>query len=267
MKKKRLILFAWIVAVAIGITFSLSPLSSQNETTQFQTMDSGSPKAVIIDQLHNELPSYRFQNNVTQFLTDAGYKVDLFTTDEITIDFYKKLPAMNYEYIVIRTHALGQGVVDTSPSLFTGEKYSEHKYIKEQFLGHIGQGVPILYGAMKDLSGDDIMDKSYYVIGSKFVENIMIGEFPNSTIILAGCETSKNSKLAKSFLKRGASEVVGWSGLVDSGKNDMVLLELFDIALGNDVGMKDAVDLVMKSNLGTFYKPTNLVYFSNEPSL
>jgi len=267
LKKKRLILFAWIVAVALGITFSLSPLSSQNETTQFQTMDSGSRKAVIIDQLHNELPSEKFQDKVTQYLTDAGYKVDLYTTDEITIDFYKKLPAMNYEYIVIRTHALGAGVVDKSASLFTGEKYSEHKYIKEQFLGLIGQGVPILYGAMKDLSGDDIMDKSYYVIGSKFVENIMIGEFPNSTIILAGCETSKTSQLAKSFLKRGALEVVGWSGLVDSDKNDMVLLELFDIALGNDVEMKDAVDMVMKSNLGTFYKPTNLVYFSNEPSL
>ena len=186
MKKKRLLLVAWIVAVVIGITLSISPLSFQNETSQFQTMDSGTPKAVIIDQLHNELPSERFQNNVTKYLTDAGYSVDLYTTDEITIDFYKKLPAMNYEYIVIRTHALGEGVVDKTASLFTGEKYSEHKYIKEQFLGHIGQGVPILYGEMKNLSGDDIMDKSYYVIGSKFVENIMIGEFPNSTIILAG---------------------------------------------------------------------------------
>jgi len=124
LKKKRLILFAWIAAVAIGITFSLSPLSSQNETLQFQSVDSDTPKAVIIDQLHNELPSEKFQNKATQYLTDAGYKVDLYTTDEITIDFYKMLPAMNYEYIVIRTHALGQGVVDTSPSLFTGEKYT-----------------------------------------------------------------------------------------------------------------------------------------------
>jgi len=267
LKKKRLILFAWIVAVAIGITFSLSPLSFQNDVSQIQTMDSGSPKAVIIDQLHNELPSKRFQNNVTQYLTDAGYKVDLFTTDEITIDFYKKLPTMNYEYIVIRTHALGEGVVDTSASLFTGEKYSEHKYIKEQFLGHIGQGVPILYGDMKNLSGDDIMDKSYYVIGSKFVEEYMVGNFPDSTIILAGCETTKNSQLAESFLKRGASEVIGWSGLVDSDKNNAILLDLFNYTLANDVEMKDAIDLVMEKYEGSFFEPTNLVYFSNEPNL
>jgi len=39
-----LILFAWIAAVAIGITFSLSPTSFQNEALQIQTMDSGSPQ-------------------------------------------------------------------------------------------------------------------------------------------------------------------------------------------------------------------------------
>jgi hypothetical protein len=264
LKKKRLVLFAWIVAVAIGITFSLSPLSSQNETTQFQTMDSGSRKAVIIDQLHNELPSEKFQDKVTQYLTDAGYKVDLYTTDEITIDFYKKLPAMNYEYIVIRTHALGSGVVDKSASLFTGEKYSDHKYIKEQFLGHIGKGIPILYGDMKKLTVEEIVNKAYYVIGSKFVEEVMIGSFQKSTIILAGCETTKNSLLAESFLKRGASEVIGWSGLVDSNKNISVLLQIFNSTFGNDVEMIDAIEEVMKINEGTFFEPTNLVYFSNE---
>ena len=266
MKKKKLLLVAWIVAVVIGITLSLSPLSFQNDS-QFETMDSGTPKAVIIDKLHNELPSEDFQNKVIEYLTYAGYKVDLYTTDEITIDFYKKLPAMNYEYIVIRSHALGEGMVDKSASLFTGEKYSEHKYIKEQFLGHIGRGVPILYGDMIKLDADTIMDKTYYVIGSKFVEEFMVGEFQNSTIILAGCETAKDSRLADSFLKRGASEVIGWTGLVDSKKNVSVVLELLDKTLGNGTEIKDAIQLVMKQNEQTFFEPTNLVYFSSEPSL
>jgi len=262
LKKKKLLIVAWIVAVVIGITFSISPLSFQNEDSQFETMDSDSPRAVIIDQLHNELPSERFQNDATKYLTDAGYKVDLYTTDEITIDFYKKLPLMNYEYIVIRTHALGEGVRDKSASIFTGEKYSEHKYIKEQFLGHIGQGVPILYGEMKDLSGDDIMDKSYYVIGSKFVEEFMIGEFPNSTIILAGCETSKTSKLAESFLKRGASEVIGWTDLVDIVNNDMVILSVLKETLVNDAEIKNAIQIMMEEYEDKFFYPTTLKYHS-----
>jgi len=266
LKKKKLLLVAWIVAVVIGITLSLSPLSFQNDS-QFEIMDSGTPKAVIIDQLHNELPSKDFQNKVTEYLTGAGYKVDLYTTDEITIDFYKKLPAMNYEYIVIRSHALGEGMVDKSASLFTGEKYSEHKYIKEQFLGHIGRGVPILYGEMMKLDGDRIMDKTYYVIGSKFVEEFMVGNFQNSTIILAGCETAKDSKLAESFLKRGASEVIGWTGLVDSTNNVLVVLDVLDKTLGSGIEMKDAIQLTMKKNKGILYGDTNLVYFSSEPSL
>jgi len=267
LKKKTLLLVAWIVAVAIGITFTLSPINFQNNISQFETMDSDAPKAVIIDQLHNELPSEDFQNKATEYLTDVGYKVDLYTTDEITIDFYKKLPAMNYEYIVIRSHALGEGMVDKSASLFTGEKYSEHKYIKEQFLGHIGRGVPILYGDMVKLDADRIMDKTYYVVGSKFVEEFMVGDFQNSTIILAGCETAKDSRLANSFLKRGASEVIGWSGLVDSANNVSVVLDLLNKTLGSDVEMEDAIQLVMKKNEKSFYRDTHLVYFSSEPSL
>ena len=267
MKKKRLLLFAWIAAVAIGITFSLSPQSSQDETLKFQTMDSSSPKAVIIDQLHNDLPSESFQNNVTKFLKDAGYKVDLFNTDEITVDFYKKLPTMNYEYIVIRTHGLGEGMVDNSASLFTGEKYSKHKYIKEQFLGHIGQGIPVLYGAFKNLEEDEVLDKTYYVVGSKFVEEFMVGEFPNSTIILAGCETAKDSNLANSFLKRGAKEVIGWTGLVNSERNDLDVLNLVNKTLVYDMEINDAISLVMKEHDLRFSGDTNLVYFSSEPNL
>jgi len=42
---------------------------------------------------------------------------------------------MNYEYIVIRGHSLGDGTIKkiTSATLFTGEKHDYHKYIKEQY--------------------------------------------------------------------------------------------------------------------------------------
>jgi len=104
----------------------------------------------------------------------------------------------------------------------------------------------------------------FFSLLAKFVEELMVGNFQNSTIILAGCETTKDSRLAESFLKRGASEVIGWSGLVDSDKNNSVLLQLFNSTFGNDVEMKDAIEEVMKINEGTFFEPTKLVYFSNE---
>jgi len=267
--KKQSIWKIFFLAIIVAVTSAIITINLQPDLIQIENLSfDGIPKAAIIDQLHNEKPNKNYQQNVTKYLETAGYEVDLYTTDDITVDFYKKLPSLNYEFIVIRTHSLGIGDVEESSSLFTGEIYNHYDHIPEQYSRIVGHGVPYLPREVEELGGlNALKDETYFVVGSKFIDEVMLGTFPKSKIILAGCETSKTSQLAKSFLKRGALEVVGWSGLVDSGKNDMVLLELFDIALGNDVEMKDAVDLVMNSNLGTFYKPTNLVYFSNEPNV
>ena len=101
-----------MIAVAIGITFTLAPINFQNASSQFEIMDSGIQRAVIIDQLYNEYPNDFFLDKSTEHLTAAGYKVDVYTTDEITIDFYKQLPLMNYNFIIIRAHALGDESVE-----------------------------------------------------------------------------------------------------------------------------------------------------------
>jgi len=122
LKKKTLLLFAWIIAVAIGFTFTLAPINFQIVNSEFGTLDSGIPRAAIIDQLHNDKPNEEFQNKSIELLSNAGYKVDLYTTDEITIDFYKQLPSMNYEYILIRSHAVGGALlmIDTSALVLAG---------------------------------------------------------------------------------------------------------------------------------------------------
>jgi len=114
LNKKTLLLVAWMGAVAIGITLTLSPINFQNANSQFETMDSDVPRAAIIDQLYADLPDENFENKSIEYLRDAGYQVDYYKTNEITVDFFRQLPSMNYEYIVIRSHALGEGTVGTS---------------------------------------------------------------------------------------------------------------------------------------------------------
>ena len=95
----------------------------------------GPLKAVIIDQLYDDLPNDRFHQIATEYLESAGYQVDIFTTKQITIDFYKQLPEMNYNFVVARTH----GISDDNEGkvfLFTGEKYTDKKYISEQRVSH-----------------------------------------------------------------------------------------------------------------------------------
>jgi len=208
------------------------------------------PKAVIIDQLHDKMPNLNYQEKATEYLETAGYDVDLYTTKDITIPFYKELPSMNYEFIVVRSHSLGFGTVEKSASLFTGEIYSEDKYIQEQILGQVKKGVPYLPNEVERIGWENLLDETYFLVGSRVVEELMVGEFPDSIILLAGCDTITGGLLPSSLLDRGASAVVGWRGLVPSDHNDIVTLAFLERVLVNGEEITEAVSSVMNDFRG-----------------
>jgi len=229
-----------IILVVVSINFEASFPASENSSF------TKNPKAAIIDQLHNDKPNENYQKTLTEYLETAGYQVDLYTTDAITVNFYKRLPAMNYEFIVIRSHALGPGVIEDSATLFTGEKYTEDKHLQEQLSGLVGIGIPFRPHYVEQRGGQEFFsDFKYFVIGSQLIDEKMIGNFPGSTIILGGCDTQEDSILAKSLLRRGATEIVGWNGLITAHDNDAVILDLLEEVLVNGVAVDEAVELVM----------------------
>jgi len=103
---------------------------------------------------------------------------------------------------------------------------------------------------------------TYFVVVSKFIDELMMGIFPKSKIILAGCETTEDSHLAESLLYRGASEVVGWDGLVSSRQNDEVIMQVLEKTLVNGIELKDAVELVMKQYDQKLRTDTALSHYS-----
>jgi len=267
LEKKTLLLFTWIIAVAIGIIFSVTPISFQNEFSQFQILDSDVRRAAIIDQLHSEIPNKYFISTSIKYLEDAGYKVDVYTTDEITVDFYKQLPLMNYNFIIIRAHALGDGALEESASLFTGEKYRKDRYMNEQYSGQVGKGLPYLPAEVERLGGWEVLrDETYFVVGAKLVDELMVGTFPNSIIVLGGCETAETTNLADSLLQRGASEIIGWNGLVTSKDNDDVIMKLLEDTLVNDIDIEQAVQSVMQEYDEKLAVPATLNYYSSGAS-
>lgn len=263
MNKKRPVIITGIVII-IAISVALLSLNVQTDSMDLEIMDSGSPRAVIIDQLDEEIPNKEFQKSVTEMLKDSGYHVDLFTTDQVTVDLYKNLPSMKYDIIVIRSHSLGDGYIEESSSLFTGEKYSDHKYIKEQFLGYVGRAVPLLAAEVRQHGGlDNFRNDTFFTVGSKMVDSLMVGKFNNSIIILGGCETMQETRLADAFLRRGASEVVGWTGLIDSQNNDNIMIELIKETTQDNVKIEQAVDFINQSIKGRlYYDETKLDYVS-----
>ncbi len=265
---QKIIIFS---VVAVAFSFMITSFMQENFFESETYSYDGPPRAAIIDQLHDDISNPYFQNKATELLETAGYEVELFTTKQLTVDFYKRLPSMNYEFIVFRTHAIGNDEKDVASgkepvSLFTGEKYRDDKYITEQLSGQIGKGAPYMSSVL-DVSADlseltnsnktrieidvtssfEVVDASnpYFLIGSKYVDEIMEGRFHDTVLVLGGCSTLSSPTLAKSLINRGASSVIGWDSLVGSVSNDNTMLKFLENHLINEMEIKDAVDLAM----------------------
>jgi DNA-binding Lrp family transcriptional regulator len=207
------------------------------------TSDEPRPLAAIIDQLNETIPNKDFNEKAQQYLELAGYKVDFYTTKDITIDFYKNLPSKNYKYIIIRTHSLEEPTYNNATFLFTGEKYDVNKYFMEQISGQLGKGAPI-YGEERAIivqSGQNLDERMYFLVGTKFVDELMVGKFSDSTIVIGGCESLRNNDLAKSFISRGAMHVVGWDRTIGATENDKILLEFLERTIVDEKKIDDVV--------------------------
>ena len=221
------------------------------EDAQLETYD-GPPRALIIDQLYDEMPNTRFHIKATEYLEKAGYTVDIVTTQNVTVDFYKELPKMNYKYVVVRTH----GAENTNNVvLFTGEYYTEERYVQEQLFGQVEKAAPLREISYKVDTSDssnwtivnettkiyktstkpvDVTKVEYFAIGPNFVDDGMKGSFDDTVFLLGGCNTLSNPSLANSLIDRGASTVIGWDDTVGNSSNDHAMLFFLEKTLVNN---------------------------------
>ena len=283
MKEKIFVtkIFAVISAVVI-FSFALTTFLQDSASVEILDND-GVPKAAIIDQLSDEIPNKGFQSKASEYLKAAGYEVDIITSKDVTVDFYKKLPQMNYKYIVVRTHGTADSD-ENSVVLFTGERYTEDKYISEQLFGHVKRATPlyeldfvvqnneesewlVINDTYKTLrvpaNPIDKTKNEFFAISPKLVDELMKGKFSETTFILGGCSTMENNMMAKSLVQRGAAEVIGWDDTVGSGTNDTVMLNLLRENLINNLEMQDAVESVMQDYIPYWkYPDARMKYYS-----
>lgn len=261
-KKNLLKIFGIIVIVAVGALLTTFMTQEQSVELAYD----GPPKAIIIDQLDDEFPNPSFHQQATEYLEMAGYQVDIVTTSDVTVDFYKSLPEKNYKIVVVRTH----GADDDDKNnvvLFTGEKYREDKYIQEQLFGQVTKAAPLLEVSYKPTDDDEsnwvIVNDTYrylkstvkkdtssenefFAISPKLVSDSMRGKFTDTVFVLGGCNTLSNPSLANSLLKRGASAVVGWDNRVGNSDNDVAMLYFLDSYLNQDLDIAKSVDNLNK---------------------
>jgi len=265
-----------IAVIALGLGFSVYFFEVD---TQLETYN-GPTKAVIIDQLYDDMPNDAFHAKATEYLETAGYTVDIVTTKDVTVDFYKNLPKMNYKYVIIRTH----GAENTNNVvLFTGEKYTEDKYVQEQLFGQVQKAAPLLertFLVSEDSSSEwvivndtyrymissanrvDDAKNEFFAISSKLVSGAMNGKFDDTVFVLGGCNTLSNPSLAKSLTERGASLVVGWDDTVGNIDNDNALLLFLKNSLVENADLDQVMNDVSKRyKLENMPYPANLIYY------
>ena len=236
--------------VSEKIEESIQEIGDISESTPASKLESNQNpsqlRAVIIDQLHDDIPNFELQANATRMLEDAGYEVDLYTTKDITVDFYKNLPSMNYHFILIRSHGGEDPSYEYPTHLFTGEKFNKEKYTGEQIYRQVGYGIPVYGEEFEELkeSDQDVFDNAYFTVGAKMVKDGMIGNFPDSIILVGGCESARSHDLMWSLVDRGASHVLGWGGSVRAVDNDKATILLLEEILVNKITLYDATEKI-----------------------
>lgn len=194
--------------------------------------------AAIVDQLNLTVPNPDFVSAATGLLEEAGYGVDYFSGEEITVDFYRTLPERDYDFIVMRAHA---GLYSTTGSegpvepenaflaLFSNEPYDEHRYFEEQEAGRIGK-------AFYQEGGEEL-----FAIGPGFVSSSMVGEFDDTMIVMMGCDGLGTTRTAEEFIDRGAKAFISWSRPVTASHTDAATERLLENLLIASLPTAEAV--------------------------
>ncbi len=183
------------------------------------------------------MPNNDFRLSATALLQQAGYSVDYYPGEQVTVPLYQNVPSFRYGLILFRVHSAMSVETDRSTgqatsveylSLFTGEPYDPVKYVEESGVGWAAyyEGGPRVFA-----------------IGARFVENSMAGKFNKTVVVFMGCEGLKTDATARAFIDRGASVVVGWTGSVVPEHTDAATLSLLQRILNDGLPVDQAVSL------------------------
>jgi len=194
------------------------------------------PRAAIIDQLYSVKPNPLYIEKTSEILEAHGYAVDIWQGNDITVSFYRDLPARGYKIIIFRSHLGILSLVGKSEviplettCLFTNEVYDAKKHVLEQFAERLQEG---------QMSEDY---PTVFTLTPKFVTDSMSGEFEGTAILMMGCASSYWDDMAAAFVEKGASVYLGWSATVSLDYLDGTVLDLLDNLFTRQMNIEQAI--------------------------
>ena len=243
LESRRVWALAAVLGLAIaGIVAAVGILASSSGS------EPGPPRAAIVDQLALTDPNPEFVTAATRELQAAGYTVEYYRSELVTVDFYRNLPKRNYRFILLRSHssesvgkldpATGKftGEFTESSGLFTSEKYRNDRYVDDQRANRL----------MVDSYIDRPIKDSFFGVMPAFISSSMKGNLHGATIMLMGCSGLKTDDLAKAFVARGAKDFVSWDGSVTAEHTDAAAEALLKNLFSAQLDMREAVAQTMR---------------------
>lgn len=198
------------------------------------------PTALILDQLASTNPNHTFVDKVTNVLNNSGYYVDYVSGGDLDVNYYKQLPRLGYDILILRTHSTATHIQGQGDDvfLFTNEKYKNSKHFEDQSKGLLTR---VIY------DGDDptIIENSYFGIRAQLIEQVK-GDFNGAVVFQMGCKGLANSSMSDVFLKKGASAYVGWDSFVGADRTDSATVYALESWLEEGLDISKAVQDAME---------------------
>ncbi len=229
---QRLTILAVAAAVSVSLIVGYFLLS---------TLDEGSdvPSAVIVDQLSVGVPEPPFAHAVTVQLEAVGYTVDYVSGEEVTVDFYRQLPTLGYDLILLRAHSglIQNGDREGDAFLFTSEPFDNQAHTED-----LAEKRLLSATYSRDSLNSKLSDvPRFFGIVPDFVESSMMGSFDGATIILMGCNGLTSNTMAAAFVEKGARAIVSWDDLVTGDHTDAATDRLLELLLVDELPLGEAV--------------------------
>ena len=223
-----------VFLLSLSIYFILKPSGGQN----LHEGQPGVPRAAILDQLSLYLPNQAFVQSSTSMLTNAGFEVDYYGENEVTVELYRRLPSLGYRLIVMRVHSglmFKENKVTKDVAFFTSEPYSTTKYVLEQLRDEVVIAkVSFIPTFMEN-------EPVYFAITPEFARSSMEGGFENTVIVMMGCNGLSYTPMAEALIQRGALVYMGWNLPVTIDYVDNATLHLLQGLIAEEKMIGEAV--------------------------
>ncbi len=209
--RSRNLLLLIFLAIIIFSAYVLSiNQNSPQQQTEGNTTDN-TLKAAILDGLYDKEPNLTLIEDMVQHLSNAGYSVDVYKGTNVTINLLRNIGG--YKIVIMRVHSSIH--TDNFLYVFSGEKYTESKYVDEQ-----------LAGAVRKAYTFDENEPPYFALNSVFIGKLKPNGLNGTTLMMMGCNGTTSNYVIQRFFEEGVQAYISWDGYVDLTRSDEATLRL-----------------------------------------